>query len=54
MPHQRLGPARLADRGFSRSYNISYRGVKPARVSAASRRIYLRCGAGLPQVGCHF
>jgi hypothetical protein len=50
MPHQSLGPALPADRGFSPPYEISYRGVKPASVSAASRRIYLRCGAGLPQL----
>jgi hypothetical protein len=50
VPHQRLGPALPVDRGFSPPYEISYRGVKPASASAASRRIYLRCGAGLPQL----
>ena len=50
VPHQRLGPARLADRSFSRRYEISYRAVKLPRVSAAFERFYLRRGAGLPQV----
>jgi predicted MPP superfamily phosphohydrolase len=37
VPRQGLGPARLADRSFSRRYEISYRGVKLPRVSAAYR-----------------
>ena len=54
VPHQRPGPARLADRGFSQSYNISYRGLKLPRVSAALGRSELRHGADLPQVGRYF
>jgi len=40
-----------SDRGFSRSYDISHHSVKLPRVSAALGRLYLRCGADLPQVG---
>jgi hypothetical protein len=36
--------------GFSPPNEISYRGLKPARVSAALGRSYLRRGADLPQV----
>ena len=53
MPHQGLGPARLARPDFTRSYDIPYRGVKPPRVSAALGRFYLRRGADLPQVRNH-
>jgi hypothetical protein len=40
----------VAPQGFSRPSHSSYRGVKPARVSAVSRRIYLPREAALPQV----
>ena len=40
----------VAPQGFSRPSHSSYRGVKPARVSAVSWRIYLRREAALPQV----
>ena len=43
VPHQRFGPARLADRGLTSPYEISYRGVKPPRVSAGFGRSDLRC-----------
>jgi hypothetical protein len=43
---------RSPDRGFSRPYEISYRGVKLPRVSAALGRSDLRRGAALPQMGC--
>jgi hypothetical protein len=51
----RIGPvpdhlARL-DRGFTPPYEISYRGLKLPRVSAAHGRSYLRRGADLSQVG---
>ena len=46
-----LDQARLAGPGFTRSYDISYRGVKLPRVSAALGRSYLRRGADLPQAG---
>jgi hypothetical protein len=51
VPHQCLGPARLADRGFSRSYEISYRGLKLPRISAVLGRCHMRSGADFPQVG---
>jgi hypothetical protein len=35
VPHERLGPTSLTDRGFSQPYEISYRGVKLPMVSAA-------------------
>jgi hypothetical protein len=50
MPHQRLGPARLTGRGFSPPHEISYRGVKLARVSAALGRFELLREADVPQV----
>ena len=50
VPHERLGPARLTDQGFSRLYKIPYRAVKLPRVSAAFGRFCLRRGADLPQV----
>ena len=43
-------PITPADRGFSPPYEISYRGVKLPRVSAAFGRSYLRREADLPQV----
>lgn len=51
-----LAPAKevhalLVDRGFSPPYEISYRGLKLPRVSAAFRRRHLRRGTDLPQVG---
>ena len=49
VPRQCLGPVRLADRSFSRRYEISYRGVKLPRVSAASGPFYLRREPDLPQ-----
>jgi hypothetical protein len=36
VPHERVGRTCLTDQGFSRRYEISYRGVKLPRVSAAS------------------
>jgi hypothetical protein len=39
MPHQGLGPARLTGRGFSPPHEISYRGVKLARVSVGLGRV---------------
>ena len=51
VPHERVGRTCLTDQGFSRRYEISYRGVKLPRVSAAFRRSYLRREAGLPHVG---
>ena len=36
--------------GFTPPYDISYRGLKLPRVSAAIGRFYLRRGADLPQV----
>jgi hypothetical protein len=47
-----FGPLR-PDQGFNRPSHISYRGVKPAKVSAALGRCYLRRGAALPQVPRH-
>src|SRR3974377_1096680 len=41
------------DRSFSPPYGISYRGLKPPRISAALGRCYLRRGADLPQLACH-
>ena len=40
-----------ADRGFIPPYDISYRGLKLPRVSAAFGRFELRREADLPQVG---
>jgi hypothetical protein len=37
--------------GFSQPYEISYRGVKLPRISAALGRCYLRHGSDLPQGG---
>jgi len=41
----------LCGSGFAPPYEISYRGVKLPRVSAALGCFWLRRGAGLPQVG---
>jgi hypothetical protein len=46
---QELAPARL-DRGFTPSYETSYHGLKPPRLSAALGRSDLRQEADLPQV----
>ena len=51
LPDQRLGPARLALRGFSPPYETSHRGVKLPRVCSGLGRFDLRRGADLPQVG---
>jgi hypothetical protein len=44
-------PAGVADQGFTPPYDISYRGVKLRRLSAALGRSYLRPEPDLPQVG---
>src|SRR6516162_4895694 len=45
VPHQGVGPDGLTDRGFGRPYEISYRGLKLPRVSAALGRSDLWRGA---------
>jgi hypothetical protein len=52
VPHERWTNS-MANRGFNPPYDISYRGLKPPRVSAALGRCYLRSGADLPQVRAH-
>jgi hypothetical protein len=49
--YRRVGSRFWQGEGFSPPYEISYRGMKPPKVSAALGCFYLRRRTDLPQVG---